>query len=325
MAKESFPIDAAQVVGLFMESVFYGCLRVLLWKEGWFKPLHAINKKMLVAALLMFLFASLDVAFHLRHNLDAFIWFEGDPVDAFEETSNWINVMKMVCYVLQTFVGDAILLYRCFIVYSKRWLVIVLPTLLWLGTTVCGAMTIYVEATLDTSGKLLNASNLIPFITSMLCLTLATNVLTTGLIVHRIWKIRVNLKHRSTVVTNSPLTNVMVVLIESGLMYTLSIIILFGLYMASSNGQYGVSNAVVQIIGITFNLIITSVDRGDSTQPTSQTNRSISHSASQGNVPLHMINIQTTVNRYPDPAPTKSHVSDIETASSNKVEWNSPQ
>lgn len=45
----------------------------------------------------------------------------------------------------------------------------------------------------------------------------------------------------------SPLTNVVIVLIESGLMYTLSIVVLFALYMASNNGQYGVSNAVRQI------------------------------------------------------------------------------
>lgn len=31
-------------------------------------------------------------------------------------------------------------------------------------------------------------------------------------------------------------------------MYTLSIVILFGLYMASNNGQYGVSNAVGQVV-----------------------------------------------------------------------------
>jgi len=45
-------------------------------------------------------------------------------------------------------------------------------------------------------------------------------------------------------VDKSPLTNVVIVLIESGLMYTLSIVVLFALYMASNNGQYGVSNAV---------------------------------------------------------------------------------
>ncbi|KAF8962903.1 hypothetical protein BDZ97DRAFT_1823341 [Flammula alnicola] len=298
-------------------------MRVLLWTEGWFKAVHLVNKKMVVAALLMFTFATMDVSFHLRHNLEAFVYFNGGAIEIFNDTSNWINVMKMACYVAQTFVGDAILLFRCWVVYGNNWLVIGIPILLWLGTTVCGAMTIYVEATINTSGKLLNASNLEPFITSMLCLTLVTNVLTTSLIVYRIWRIRKPLRHHSTVIVNSPLTHVVVVLIESGLMYTISIIILFGLYMASNNGQYGVSNAVVQIIGITFNLIITSVDRGEPTQPSSNTGRShISHQASQGGVPLHMINIQTTVARFPDaPTHTKSAESDTENSSTTKNDW----
>ncbi|TFK38572.1 hypothetical protein BDQ12DRAFT_747923 [Crucibulum laeve] len=327
----AFPIDAAQIVGLFMERIFlvtfFNCLRVLLWKEGNFKPQNLIHYKMLVAALLMFLFASLDVAFHLRHNLDAFINFEGDPIDDFSNTSNWINVVKMGCYVAQTFIGDSILLYRCWIIYSKNWMVIALPIAIWLGGTVCGAMTIYVEATLKVNDALLNASSLVPFITSMLCLTLAMNVLTTcmyhPLMVHRIWSIRQEVKHRLTHSSNSPLTSVLVILIESGLMYTLSIAILFGLYMASNNGQYGVSNAVVQIIGITFNLIITSVDRGEATQPTIQHFRSTTFNS----VPLHMINIQTSVSRYPpdqdrDGVAFKSPGSDVENPeSSDKIEW----
>jgi hypothetical protein len=64
---------------------------------------------MLAAAMTMFIFASLDVAFGLRHNLDAFIRFQADPIVEFSKTSNWLNVMKMVCYVAQTFVGDSIL------------------------------------------------------------------------------------------------------------------------------------------------------------------------------------------------------------------------
>ncbi|KAF9473129.1 hypothetical protein BDN70DRAFT_817686 [Pholiota conissans] len=331
MSKDAFPIDAAQVVGLFMECVFYGCIRVLLWSDKWFKPFHVMNKKMITAALLMFVFASLDVAFHLRHNLEVFIYFAGNSaIEEFDKTSNWLNVMGMACYVAQTFVGDAILIFRCWVVYSKNWLIIILPILLWLATTVCGAMTIYIEATMGTSGKLLNSSSLVPFITSMLCLTLVLNILTTGvqpitsllpfwtilaervsflgLIVYRIWSIQQGLKHRSAVVVStSPLRNVVVVLIESGVMYTVSIIILFGLYMASNNGQYGVSNAVVQIIGITFNLIITSVDRKESIQPFSYPSHISHQNESRGGVPLHMINIQTTISHFPDDAtPTKS-------------------
>ncbi|KAJ2912795.1 hypothetical protein MD484_g7630, partial [Candolleomyces efflorescens] len=90
---------------------------------------------MLVAALAMFVFATLDVGFHVRHNLDAFVAFEGDPIEEFNKTSSWINVMKMGCYVAQTFVGDAILLYRCWIIYNKRWFVVIAPTILWLACT----------------------------------------------------------------------------------------------------------------------------------------------------------------------------------------------
>lgn len=125
-------------------------------------------------------------------------------------------------------------------------------------------MTIYIEATFDTDGALLNANKLVPFITSMLCLTLAMNSLTTGafpslclttgntvlmckilgLIVWRIWKIQKQLKRRSIYSDDSPLSRILIILIESGLMYTISIVILFSLYMAENNGQYGVSNAV---------------------------------------------------------------------------------
>lgn len=64
---------------------------------------------MVIASLLMFSFASLDIAFGLRHNIEAFVYFEGGAIEDFEKLSYWVNVMKMVDYVGQTFVGDAIL------------------------------------------------------------------------------------------------------------------------------------------------------------------------------------------------------------------------
>ncbi|KAF8639085.1 hypothetical protein AX16_010391 [Volvariella volvacea WC 439] len=332
--REAFPIDAAQLVGLFMESIFYGtvlciflvtffsCIRVLIHPENTFKQLHEINWKMMIAAILMFIFGTMDVAFGLVRNFDAFIHFDGDPIDEFSNTDNWVNVMKMACYVAQTFVGDAILLYRCWVVYNRRYLIVLLPTLVWIAGTVSGAMTIWAEATLSNNNadSLLNASKIVPFITSMLSLTLAVNVIVTSMIVWRIHSVRRPLKHRSVLsMDDGPLANVLRVLIESGLMYTISIVILFILYMANNNGQFGVSNAVVQIIGITFNLIITRVDRGRATQVSSNyrsqngfvTNPVFSpggpHGVTSGNaVPLHMINIHTTVSRYPadDPDPT---------------------
>jgi hypothetical protein len=85
------------------------CLRVLLILDGRFKPIARIHITMLCAAFAMFVFASLDVAFHLRHNIEVFIYHPGDPIAQFSEMANWLNVISMGCYVAQTFIGDSIL------------------------------------------------------------------------------------------------------------------------------------------------------------------------------------------------------------------------
>ena len=62
------------------------------------KPRGAPYKyNMIIVALLMFVFATLDVAFGLRHNLDAFIFYHGPggPDGEFDDISDWVNVMKV--------------------------------------------------------------------------------------------------------------------------------------------------------------------------------------------------------------------------------------
>ena len=98
---------------------FVACLRVLLFSNGRLKSIRTLNYPMVVAALLMFVFGSLDVAFGLRHNIDAFVSI-GDPDKVFADISNWINVMKMVDYVAQTFIGDAILVCPPVLIFLQR-------------------------------------------------------------------------------------------------------------------------------------------------------------------------------------------------------------
>jgi len=70
---------------------------------------------------------------------------------------------------------------RCFVArrnwyfFSQKFPVL---SLLIPDLPACGVVTIYIEATLRTT-SLLNGEQLVPFITSMLSLTLVTNVVTT--------------------------------------------------------------------------------------------------------------------------------------------------
>ena len=65
----------------------------------------------LVVALLLFVFATLDVALLLRHVLVAFIWYQGPggAVAEFSDISYWVNAMKMVTFVAQTSIADGML------------------------------------------------------------------------------------------------------------------------------------------------------------------------------------------------------------------------
>ena len=147
-------IESFSYTGILLVS-FVACLRALLWSEGWFKPLRVLNVKMIVATILMFIIATLDLGFHFRRNLEAFVWNHGPATEDFKQTSRWTSVITMGTYVAQTFVGDSILvrrisriifwccinnvsafkLYRCWVIYNNNWLVVALPIVLWLGTS----------------------------------------------------------------------------------------------------------------------------------------------------------------------------------------------
>ncbi|TFY82304.1 hypothetical protein EWM64_g1707 [Hericium alpestre] len=58
------------------------------------------------------------------------------------------------------------------------------------------------------------------------------------------------------------------IIVESGAVYTLSIIILFVLDVTGSNSLYLTSDCVIQIIGIVFNLIIIRVEKGRTAEHT---------------------------------------------------------
>ena len=64
---------------------------------------------MLLPALLMFFFATMEVSLAVRQSIEAFILLGGDVTEEFEDTSRWVIYMRMVDYIAQTFIGDGVL------------------------------------------------------------------------------------------------------------------------------------------------------------------------------------------------------------------------
>ncbi|KAF8191516.1 hypothetical protein K438DRAFT_1830649 [Mycena galopus ATCC 62051] len=285
---ENFPITEAQIVALFLESVFWGiylvtfflCLRSLLFDSNldW-KRFANINWPMLIVTMIMSVFATLDVAVGLLHNIQAFIQYTGSggAAEEFSHISDWVNIVKTIDCLCQTIVGDAMLIYRCWMIYGKSWRVVAFSLVLWLGCVVCTGMTLHIEATLH-SNALITSGSLHPLIVAFWVLTITQTALTTGLIVFRIWRVEqenapfvYNTNPSSPHKQQSRLRQVMRVIIESGIMYTAIASLTFITEMANSNSTYGVSDVEVQIVGITFNLIIIRAGRAASEKAGSTT------------------------------------------------------
>ncbi|KAI0026659.1 hypothetical protein K488DRAFT_65467 [Vararia minispora EC-137] len=268
----NIPVDEAQIVALFVESVLYGVflvtfgmtIRVLLFNRADSSIIRSGRQYyfFLAVAFAFLVVATFDEAMVLRHVLDAFVYYKGPggPIGEFLIISYWVNVMKTVDYCIMTSIGDAVLIYRCFIVWGKNWFIMVGLGILWVAFLVVAVIDWYIEFTMHSSA-LLSASNLRPFVHAVQSITLCINVIATSLIVYKIYQVQKNNAsisiHGGS--SSSGLKRAMRIIVESGALYTASVIVFFGVYLASSNAQYVAADAVsVMLWGARLMLIIVS-------------------------------------------------------------------
>ncbi|KAK0498929.1 hypothetical protein EDD18DRAFT_1350361 [Armillaria luteobubalina] len=240
----------SSIVALFLESAAWGiflvtfglCLRSLLFNNSGLKPFSEINRPMLAR------------------------WTSVGPKhisEQFTDIGSPIEVVKFSSVNLQTLVADGILTYRCWIVYGKSWIIAATPVLLWIGVLGTTITNIYLLSTIH-SEALTVATKLRPIVTSFWVLSIALNVITTSLIVLRIFSVDrkmvfqpisgLSISRRERRI--NALQRTMRIIIESGAIYTGIAIITFATYVSGSVGVYITSALEVQTAGIAFNLVI---------------------------------------------------------------------
>ncbi|KAJ7613535.1 hypothetical protein FB45DRAFT_802866 [Roridomyces roridus] len=254
-----------QLLTQFLECIFWGiyivtlgfCLRALLrWKTN----SGEISKTMLVVTLLMACVATFDMVLTFLINLNAFVFYDGPggPKAAFDNTSGWMDIMGSVDVILQTILGDIMLIYRCWLVYGRSWIAISVPIVLAIAGLVCVALSIFMEITLPSASQFDTPYKQV--VVSTWAITICINVITTGLILLRIWRVDRN---------NSELWEdqkgsynaAKRIIIESGLLYTTVATTTAAVYIAGSDAFAPLTGIDVQMIGIAFNLILIRVYR----------------------------------------------------------------
>ncbi|PIL26561.1 hypothetical protein GSI_12319 [Ganoderma sinense ZZ0214-1] len=110
----------------FLVSYTYGTWCILSCDQQK-APRRGLNIGLLVCNTLMFLLATAHLALDARGAMHGFT--EGSPL---------FDAIKFVIYVLETLIGSCFMIYRLYRVYSRRWQVIIVPSVLLFADGVVG-------------------------------------------------------------------------------------------------------------------------------------------------------------------------------------------
>ncbi|KAF7310274.1 hypothetical protein MIND_00401400 [Mycena indigotica] len=269
MAPSSVDIATSTLIALFVEAVLYGlfillfalAMSVLLGKR---KRSASGTRPLLVASITMFILGTIHIAIDLRRAMDSFLYHKNiAPVS----TPGYL--LKSTAYAMQTLVGDSFMIYRVYLVWNgdKRVLFPLLVCLLGGFAAGAGALQSFAATKHATTGDPIFLINLHNWIVSFFSLTLFTNATCTLLIAGRIYLINRSTAASATVFGRG-LGPAIMIIVESGAIYSCALVILLALYVQGSYAQYILLDAETQIVGVVFTMIIVRVGMGLATDIT---------------------------------------------------------
>jgi len=132
--------------------------------------------------------------------------------------------------------------------------IIALPCLMWCSVAASAVGTMYAVSQAKATAGNIFAPATGRWITSFYATTLTTNFLSTMLLAYRIWRIDRSVSRVRA--TQGPLRPLLEVVIDSGVLYSVTLLAALSCFVAKSTGQYVVLDMVMPIISIAFYMVI---------------------------------------------------------------------
>ncbi|KIY67878.1 hypothetical protein CYLTODRAFT_454087 [Cylindrobasidium torrendii FP15055 ss-10] len=264
-AGSSISLELSNFISLILETLLYGAFTVLFSSALWVmydaRARRGMNMILLSSAATIWILATVHLVLDIARAAKAYVYLEGGSADQFYlELSHPLEVAKTATYGVITLVGDAFVIYRCYIVWNRKWWIVPGPALLLIATGVAAFGTTAMFAHSDPEDNVFVFAS---WVTSFIVLTLVTNVLCTLLIAFRIIRIRRGVKNNAALRGAAvPVDSVLAMIIESASIYSVSVIVFMVTYITGSNAQYILLDMMPPIIGITFTFIILRVSMG---------------------------------------------------------------
>ncbi|KAF8880628.1 hypothetical protein BD779DRAFT_1069533 [Infundibulicybe gibba] len=251
---EGFTFEMANLVAVWVEILLYGIYVCLFVQSMYIMASKAREnitsvKVFFIATVLLFIIATCNVAINFYRLLRGYIWLRDTvgPEAYFGDFQRWDNTANDALLFIMTWIGDALVIYRCWIIWNYNYYVIILPAMLMTVSVGVNTASMYWFSHLDR----ISFARLMKLMSAIYPLAFAQNTLATGLIAYRIWT-----QHRASVrvgVHNTGsrmnLMYIVRIVVESAMVYTVQLLILIVLYTLQHNAQFVLQLAIVPSIG----------------------------------------------------------------------------
>ncbi|KAJ7484644.1 hypothetical protein FB451DRAFT_1233036 [Mycena latifolia] len=255
-------------LSLFLEALFYG-LFVFMYAISTFvvcrrrtsgqTSLGNVNIPLLAVSSSMFIFGTIHLGIDAHRAMESFVYYPGGAFAYLlaTGTNSGEYVLKNVLYNVQTLLGDGFIIYRLYQTWGRNKF-IAFPFFLCFLASIATAIGVNVTQTLRKPNQSIFSGALHDWPLAFFIMTFIVNVGCTSLIAYRIWAV-----NRQTKMLNvGTLVPVAVVIVESGLIYSIAVVIDLALYLSNSGAYKIVQDTLMQIIGLVFCGIIASMGLG---------------------------------------------------------------
>lgn len=246
-------------IAIWLESIIYGfyaCLfiatcRIMLKRR---RIENFASGVFLVCNTSIFILATIHNATSLYRLVRAYalVIVPPHPYMYFNEFNRWDNFSHLVILALCTWIGDGLVIYRCFLIWRRNLWVIVLPVVFLLVSMA----TTFVNWRWFKHPQDFKMNEIIPIFNLTFPLNMAQNVLTTGLIAYKIY-----MQHRASRASGLQLSSavnlvtIVRIIVESAMVYTIVTAIIIILFFVHHPAVVVPQYALPPSIGIVFALI----------------------------------------------------------------------
>jgi hypothetical protein len=138
MTSNGIPLDKAELLSVILEAILYGFSLLMFGGTMWTllsqRSIQQLNRKMFAVACALLVVSTAHLVVHIIRVMFGLILyrdtFPGGPAAYFLDVSEWTWNAKNHIYVVQSLIGDGVILYRCYAVWQTVYILIV-PMILW--------------------------------------------------------------------------------------------------------------------------------------------------------------------------------------------------